>query len=146
MNNKLITSIIIIVLLLGGIIWYGVSTTPSSGPGKLDEFAQCITNSGAKFYGAYWCSHCQAQKKLFDNSAKFLPYIECSTPSGDGQQQVCIDANIESYPTWIFADGSRQSGEVSLDKLAEKTGCVLPTDLSPAVEVSTSTASTTVIK
>jgi|SRR3989338_3507082 len=98
----------------------------STGPGKYDDFALCLKDKGATFYGAFWCPHCQAQKKLFGTSAKLLPYVECSTADGGAQTKICIDNKITGYPTWEFADGSRMSGEVSLEKLAEKAVCVLP--------------------
>lgn len=90
-----------------------------------DTFAQCISDSGAKFYGAWWCSHCKDQKELFKNSKK-LPYIECSTPDGKSVLSVCLDENIEGFPTWVFADGSRLSGQQTFEKLAEKTSCAVP--------------------
>lgn len=96
-----------------------------STPGKYDDFAQCLKDKGAVFYGAFWCPHCQNQKTMFGKSAKLLPYVECSTPDGKSQLQICKDNNIKGYPTWEFADGSRESGEVSLVKLEEKTGCPL---------------------
>lgn len=95
-------------------------------PGELDVFAQCLAEKEAIFYGAFWCPHCQNQKKMFGKSADLLPYVECSTPNGRGQQQVCIDEEITGYPTWEFVDGSRLSGEISLTTLSEKTGCELP--------------------
>lgn len=95
-------------------------------PGKLDEFAQCLKDKNTIFYGAFWCSHCQNQKALFGKSAKLLPYTECSTPDGRGQLAVCKEKNIAGYPTWEFTDGSRESGEISLQKLSKKTGCLLP--------------------
>ncbi len=95
-------------------------------PGKYDDFARCINNSGAKFYGAFWCSHCQNQKRAFGKSAKYIPYVECSTPDGQGQLSVCKDAGVQSYPTWQYPDGTRESGEVSFERLAEKTSCALP--------------------
>lgn len=98
----------------------------NSKPGKLDEFAQCLKDKGAVFYGAFWCPHCQNQKAMFGKSAKLLPYTECSTPDGRGQLAVCKEKNVSGYPTWEFADGSRESGEVSLQKLSEETGCSLP--------------------
>ena len=85
--------------LLGGLFYY------NSGPGKLDGFAQCLKDKGATFFGAFWCPHCQNQKKLFGRSVAKLPYIECSTPDGKGQLPICIDQKIEGYPTWEFADG-----------------------------------------
>lgn len=95
--------------------------------GELDGFATCLKDKGAKFFGAFWCPHCQKQKAMFGRSADLLPYIECSTPDGQSQTQICKDNKIEGYPTWEFADKSRLSGEIPLDKLAEKTSCVLPT-------------------
>ena len=91
-----------------------------------DVLATCIKNSGAVFYGTFWCPHCQATKNLFGSSASLLPYVECSTADGKGQTQICIDKNIQGYPTWIFADGTSLSGEQTLQTLANKTSCTLP--------------------
>ena len=95
-------------------------------PGKLDEFARCLKDKGAVFYGTFWCPHCQNQKAMFGKSAKLLPYIECSTLDGQSQLAVCQEKKIEGYPTWEFTDSSRESGEVPLSRLSEKTGCPLP--------------------
>ena len=114
----------IVILLVIGFLVYAKQA--DSGPGKYDQLAQCIANSGAKFYGAFWCPHCQNQKAMFGKSAKLLPYVECSLPSGSGQTQICIDKKVESYPTWEFKDGSRLTGEIPLLTLASSTGCVLP--------------------
>ena len=130
MNTNVKIFIAVIVLLVIGTIASIVSgfggVGQESGPGKYDELAMCLKEKGAVFYGAFWCPHCQTQKKMFGKSAKLLPYVECSTPDGNGQTQICIDKNIEGYPTWEFADGTRLNGEVSLAALAEKTSCTLP--------------------
>jgi thiol-disulfide isomerase/thioredoxin len=121
-------AIIIWVIVLGLIGWgvYGIVQN-SKKPGRYDELATCIKDSGATFYGAFWCPHCQNQKAMFGlKSAKLLPYVECSEKDGKSQKQVCIDANIQSYPTWEFANGTRQTGEIPLAELAEKTSCTLP--------------------
>ena len=62
---------------------------------------------------------------MFGKSDKYLPYIECSTADGKGQLPICNEQNISGYPTWEFADGSRETGELSLAHLAQKTGCPL---------------------
>src|ERR1035437_9013225 len=132
-NNVKIFVLIVGLLILGTIatVLLQRNSTPP-GPGKYDVFAQCLKDKGAVFYGAFWCPHCQAQKKLFGSSAKFLPYVECSTADAAGQLQVCKDKNIQSYPTWILADGtlvpddSPDGAGVKLETLAAKTSCVLP--------------------
>ena len=115
---------IVVIIILGISASFFVKT----GPGNLDTFAQCLKDKGAVFYGAFWCPHCQRTKALFGKSAKLLPYEECSTPDGKSRLQVCNDKDIQSYPTWIFADESRLTGERTLAELAEKTSCVLPQD------------------
>jgi len=117
--------ILIGLIILAGIVFLIV--TPGK-PGKYDSFAQCLADKDAVFYGAFWCSHCQAQKARFGRSTKFLKYIECSTPDGQGQLQVCKDASITTYPTWQFNGTStdRVTGEMELVDLAQKTSCVLP--------------------
>ncbi|MBI4253414.1 hypothetical protein HY623_04575 [Candidatus Uhrbacteria bacterium] len=104
----------------------GMIAAASNKPAPLDEFASCLKDKGATFYGAFWCPHCQTQKKLFGKSANKLPYVECSLSNGKGQTKNCTDKKIEGYPTWEFGDGSRESGELSLGRLAEKTNCALP--------------------
>lgn len=123
--------IIVIVLLIVGTVAMALTRNEGVGVGnvpngKYDEFAQCLGDKGAVFYGAFWCPHCANQKRLFGSSAKLLPYVECSTPDGQGKTAQCLEKNIEGYPTWEFADGSRLSGEIPLATLAEKTACVLP--------------------
>lgn len=93
---------------------------------ELDGFAQCIKESGATFYGAFWCPHCQEQKKMFGTASKLLPYVECSMPDGKTRMPICTEKNIESFPTWDFKDGSRETGVLPLETLVEKTGCTLP--------------------
>lgn len=127
LKNILIVFGVIIVLSLGYWIY------DKQQPGNLDSFAQCLSDKQAKFYGAFWCPHCQAQKALFGKSKDLLPYIECSTPDSKGQTQICIDKEIKNYPTWSFPMASTTSssteeffpGEKTLQELADKTGCVI---------------------
>jgi thiol-disulfide isomerase/thioredoxin len=122
-KNKIIFMVIFIILGLG--LAVGLSVFENKGPGKYDELAQCVKNSGAKFFGAFWCPHCADQKRIFGKSAKLLPYTECSNPDRS-QNQTCIDAKITGYPTWEFKDGSRLTEVLEPTKLAELTQCTLP--------------------
>jgi glutaredoxin len=121
-GTKIILAVLIFVI--GGVGY--MAANKERLPNKLDSFAQCLTDNGAVFYGAYWCPHCQAQKKLFGSAMKNVKYVECSLPDGKTRTKECIDANITNYPTWIFKDGSQLTGEVPLSQLAEKTSCELP--------------------
>ena len=112
---------IAVLLFATGIIWV---VAKGSGPGPADALAQCLTEKGAKMYGAYWCPHCQEQKKKFAASWKYVTYVECSLPGGRGQTKACDDANIEGYPTWEFGDGKRLGGVRTFNELAEATGCL----------------------
>lgn len=125
-NKTTVFFIIIIILVLGAIFTVIYKGNTNQTPNKYDSFATCLKDKGAIFYGAFWCSHCNAEKKLFGSSAKLLPYVECSTPDGQGQNQICKDKGIEGYPTWVFADGSKLVGEVALEELSNKTSCPLP--------------------
>lgn len=130
MNNNVKIFIAVVILLIVGTVAAAFLQTNSTppGPGKYDDFAMCLKEKGAVFYGAFWCTHCQAQKKLFGSSQKLLPYVECSTADASAQLPVCIEKKIEGYPTWEFADGSRLNGEIPLLQLAEKTSCALPVE------------------
>ncbi|PIR85114.1 hypothetical protein COU15_02570 [Candidatus Kaiserbacteria bacterium CG10_big_fil_rev_8_21_14_0_10_45_20] len=128
MKIKKNTYIWIGVFALLIIVPFGLFLYNQSTPGKLDAFAQCLGEKDAVFYGAFWCPHCQTQKSFFGKSSKELPYVECSTPDGQGRTQECIAKEINTYPTWEFADGERLLGEQSLATLAEKTGCELPAE------------------
>ena len=131
MDNIKIFFLIIGLLVLGtiGTVIIRAGSAPA-GPAKYDTFAKCLKEKGATFYGAFWCPHCQAQKKLFGSSAQYLPYVECSTLDSRGQLQICKDKKIEGYPTWELADSTRLPIEngagITLETLSTKTSCPLP--------------------
>jgi len=119
-NNKIVIVVVVAcVALLGGGVMLA-SRKPAPNP-KLDEFAKCISDSGAIMYGAYWCPHCQNQKRQFGTSFQYINYVECTV-----DVQKCTDAKIDGYPTWVFKDGSRQTGELTFQQLAVKTSCTVP--------------------
>jgi hypothetical protein len=110
-----------LLILAVGSLGFLVSLPDKSG--KYDALAQCVADSGAVFYGAFWCPTCQRQKTEFGKSSSLLPYEECSTPDQKGQLQICKDKNVVRYPTWEFASGERVEGALSREDLATKTSC-----------------------
>lgn len=121
-SKAVITLATLILVILPMVIWAKLSWK-SPEAGQYDDLAKCLAAKNVRMYGAYWCTHCQAQKKAFGDSWQYIKYIECSLAGGKGQTQECSEAGIKGYPTWDFGKGERLSGEVSLEQLAEKSGC-----------------------
>ncbi len=112
--------------LLFGVIgiahaYYGGLFSPRPEP-QLVALATHLKDSGAVFYGASWCTACQQQKAKFGGAADALPYTECS-PSGRGGpfSMACLNAGIQSFPTWIIR-GQRYQEVMSVDDLAKRSG------------------------
>jgi hypothetical protein len=94
------------VLVIGG---------GSAAAADLDEFARCVTRSGATYYRASWCPHCAQQDRMFGAAIRNIRSVDCS----DGCR------TVHSFPTWEFARGQRVSGVLSLNTLASRSGCAL---------------------
>lgn len=100
------------------------ATGPLSPQGRL---ARCLTEKGVRLYGAWWCGPCRMQMELFgEDGASRVDHLECSNPGEHDQRQICSRADIASYPTWVFPDGTRLSGVQDLGTLAERAGCARP--------------------
>lgn len=128
MNNKQLWIIggVFLAAILGAGLLFMTQSADQADSTKYDSFASCLKDKGLIFYGAFWCPHCREQKAMFGKSASLLPYVECSTPDGNGTYPVCLEKEIKSYPTWVFPDGTRQTGTLPLETLAEKSSCALP--------------------
>lgn len=83
------------------------------------NLAKCLKDSGTKFYGASYCGYCKNQKALFSNPQD-LPYIECTDEANKNE---CQNAGITGYPTWVFPDGKKQAGVISLAQLKQYSKC-----------------------
>lgn len=109
----------ILLIACGMLVFAGCTPEPYI----YDDFATCITDSGAKMYGTEWCPYCKDQKEAFGSSFRNIDYVNCEIKSAE-----CKNADITGYPTWIFGDGEKLSGKQSMSVLADKTGCDLPTN------------------
>lgn len=100
---------------------------PRSGTGRASgakaSVAGCLAAKGAVFYGTSWCPQCARQRRSFGASAAELPYVECSVNGTRQETAHCAAKGIRAYPTWVFPDGRRQSGVLSVETLARVTGC-----------------------
>lgn len=106
-------------ILIFAILIFILNNLNDSGNQKnLDSFAQCLTDKGYTMYGAYWCPHCQNEKKEFGDSFRLISYVECTK-----EPKKCVEAGIQGYPTWISADGKKLEGEQGIKRLSEISGC-----------------------
>ena len=116
---------VVAVLIIGGLhLHYSGVFDEAAGPEdpQLQALAMHLTETGAKFYGAYWCPRCQEQKALFKASADRLPYVECSSGGrGSPLTAPCVTNDIRSYPTWII-DNQRYTGLQTPRTLAGAAG------------------------
>lgn len=114
-------------LLSIGLLAAPVASRPAVAADDLAEFGRCLQGKGATFYGASWCPHCQAQKKTLGSALPSVRYVECAPGGGRSETAAaCTEANVTSYPTWVFGDGQRESGALSIGSLAKITGCPNP--------------------
>jgi hypothetical protein len=85
-------------------------------------FAKFLSENGVVKYSAYWCPNCLNQGELFGKQAyKELNVIECSRDGKNSQTQLCIDKNIEGFPSWEI-NGKIIIGIQTLKELSRLTG------------------------
>ncbi|MDR4496009.1 MAG: vitamin K epoxide reductase family protein [Nitrospirales bacterium] len=118
-------AVVIGLLIVGGLHlhysgWFDAAAGPEDP--QLQALATHLDQTGAKFFGAYWCPRCQEQKAEFLSSAKRLPYVECSSGGrGSALTAPCVKADIKSYPTWIIGE-RRLTGLQTPKDLARASG------------------------
>ena len=115
---KIIPFVFLVIFIFTLFILILTQRDRSTEMGNLDSFAECLTSKGYTMYGAYWCPHCQNEKKAFGESFQYINYIECTK-----EPKRCTDARVNGYPTWTGSDGVRLEGEQGVEKLAEISGC-----------------------
>jgi hypothetical protein len=53
---------------------------------------------GARMYGAFWCSHCFAQKETFGQEAySQIAYIECAPDGLNSQTSLCKSRKVRAH-------------------------------------------------
>jgi len=124
-KTKYLAGIFIIAVLIFALyLIFNEFFVPTQPINNYDNFAKCLTEKGATFYGTYWCPHCSNQKKLFGSSLKYVNYVECDPKGENAKPELCSQSNITGYPTWII-NGTHYEGEQSLQELSSLAGCSL---------------------
>jgi hypothetical protein len=83
------------------------------------DLADNLQALDAKMYGAYWCSHCLDQKKLFGKQAfAKIQYVECSKEGVNSKFLMCKANEVSGYPSWQI-QGKLYPGAQELDELEE---------------------------
>ena len=77
-------------------------------------------------YGLYWCPHCAEQKEKFGKSFQYVTYVECAIKGSSETTAVCKQAGVKLFPSWQFAGNPPAAGVLTIDELADKSGCALP--------------------
>jgi len=77
-------------------------------------------------YGASWCPVCRTQRREFRGYANRLKYVDCSIPGSKKTRAKCKALGIHSFPTWVFGNGTKVEGHLSMTSIASHTGCKLP--------------------
>jgi len=100
----------------------GANTTEENkDPAYLEKLARFMSGKGMVMYGAYWCPHCQDEKKAFGDAFKYVDYVECDPQGPNANPDECTAKGIDGYPTWIY-QGQKFSGFKSLSELAGIVG------------------------
>ncbi len=99
--------------------------SPEFDTATLENFAQCLKDKGMKFFGAHWCGWCGKQREEVGPLGQELLYIECMDEETEQMTAECQQQGIQSFPTWILADGAKSPGYKPLQNLAELSGCEL---------------------
>ncbi len=123
-EQKWIIGIVVALMAMAGIFFSLSSSKQPSDLAKdvpLTAFGLYLKDEGVKFYGASWCPHCQKMKELLGQGTWQPIYIECS-PKGTKVIKECEDAKIESFPTFELKDGTRKTGEMTLEEFEIFTG------------------------
>jgi hypothetical protein len=117
-RNKRIFNYLIISLIVIAIAYALYLAFKPAQANPNDALAKCLTKKGVVMYGTEWCTHCQEQKREFGDAFRYVSFVNCDTNA-----DACKLVGVDSYPTWIFSDGSNASGLQPLDLLAQRTGC-----------------------
>ncbi|WP_018231527.1 vitamin K epoxide reductase family protein [Thioalkalivibrio thiocyanodenitrificans] len=120
--NWSLSSVVVAAVIVGTLhAYYSDLFSPPADP-RLERLALHLDDTGARYYGAYWCPACQQQNRLFRGAYEHLPYVECSPDGRHGRPAgECVTAGISNFPTWIIR-GRRYEEILTPEELARHSG------------------------
>ncbi len=121
MEKKYSISLLIIISVLTVFAFTSCKSEPVDG--QYAKVAQCLSEKGVKFYGAYWCGHCANQKELFGDDFKYVDSYECDARGKEANPEACAEAGIQAYPSWFFPGQGVITGTRPIEELAKKANC-----------------------
>ena len=108
-----------ILILFGSVLLLaGCSSSPKYS--NLDEFAQCLTDAGVKFYGTTTCQYCLQQKESFGTSFSKINFTDCTK-----NPIQCDLAKVSKIPHWSISSSVSLNGFQELETLSKETWCEL---------------------
>jgi len=119
--KKTVTALLLTLAVIT--LFAGCDNQEEKKDGKYAQLAQCLTEKGVKMYGAFWCPHCNDQKKIFGDDWQYIVYIECDERGENANRQACVDAGVGSYPTWVLPGQDPIVGAATPEELAKKVNC-----------------------
>ena len=97
--------------------------TATSAPVTKDQFAQCLTTKGMKFYTNAACPFCKQTKQDFGTSFKYVTEVNC-----DAQAQLCRSKpGVGRGPAWEKGNGEIIPGAMDFQSLSYVSSCQKPT-------------------
>ncbi len=99
-------------------------TTEETEAEDLAGFAECLAEKGAVLY--VYDKNNVDQIEMFEGFFdRYLQFVDCKVEENPQiQKEVCDDANVKGYPTWII-NNEIYKGEQTLDDLSRISGCGL---------------------
>jgi len=125
LKTAVLTICVLTVVIIGSSTFQSDPLDFADGTGTASSFqlglAKHLRAKGAVMYGSYKCPHCNAQKALFGDAAKYMVYVECDPAGKDAKPTVCFSRGIVHYPTWEIG-GRYYEGAKSLQELSQLSG------------------------
>lgn len=78
----------------------------------------CLNDAGATLYTVPWSPHSQDQLDEIGDAQDAVDVVDCGE-----EQSTCQDANVTTYPTWTFDDGTRIEGYHTRTSIRQTLSC-----------------------